>query len=1253
MLILSAIVIILFVLAMLPYREVELETDQKEEREVWEITGEEVIRGETVILESDLVIKDGGKLILDDAKLIMDNSGELVSSIQVEKNGEFYINNSNISVLYPTKYHDFGSHHFSTYGYLEIRNSTVICFTVSLYSDDVMIIDSEISSVKRTGIYIKGCSPQIIGNWVHDNKIGVQINDADPIIRLNNISSNSEDGIQLYRDSNVSIYNNFFSDNSYGISMSRSEQIIISNNTFIENNRGISSSLITNGTIVNNYFNNKGTDIFLYESNALINKCNFTSDMADNIDCRYSTIDIGNCIFWSIAPINIYNSTGYINDNFLYGNLNIKSNSRVIITNNSFEGSDLFYEEGISISGSTAFISNNTISEFYYGMVIDHCWMDEDSPIVIKNNKIINSSTAIYSSDSKFLIIQENDISGSTRYDMELSESETRIINSNISDDMLDFDLSTISYEHLLNLRIINENEEPVPACVSIFDSVNNLEFEGTCDLKGQIKKIPLQYKYTSPFGNTFEGPYSIHLKYQNSEISTTVLMDKSKDLAIIMDDLGDLEITPEDLDLSDSIIEENENVNLTARIHNIGSETITNITVSFYLFDSLIDEDHINSIPPESYEDANINWTAIMGDWNVIVIVSSTNKEINRMGNNEASSNKKVVEMAIDSYESYSNETWDIKGDVIIENGGILELDNVTIIMNSSFEKLRWNVTQGGELIMKNCNISAYNDYRSYYFMVYGKAILDGSIFTGMGKEDSIYYWRTSEPGGVQIYSDEVVISNSTIRNDETGIYCRGSSPVIYNNTILENDDVGIYCYNSNATISQNKIHSNRWNGLYVDSPGHNWISRPIIDNNTISGSYTGIEIDSSSALISNNTIYDNSDGIESWDSRFRIINNVISDNYNGIYDVNSRYCGIEDNLIKNNSVGIYLRGSILNITENKIINNEDGIKLGDRNNEYRSVSLIKNNIISSNSDSGILLYGFHPVIENNTIGNNTEWGISIFNGDAEIKENNFEYESRPNGYGRIIEKNRLFVRVTDSHGRHLSDVHMNLTASNGTQIANENLDNGFWNSEYLHNIKPIMYVLDNNGNENYHEYYIEVEKEGVTNSTWFTSNNTYEITLQLALLSDLKVEKIEVGEYFPWANGGRKPKEDDNITVKIFVYNNGNGSAFNISVKTFIDDRLQDEQTIYGIHGKSTRDISFIWQVEPGKHTFEVQMDPHNTIQELNETNNQAQTKKHFDPLPEDPILLNTLLIICFISLFMTFIFWVRWRYETWRRP
>jgi hypothetical protein len=1252
LIILIAIVSILSILAMIPYQEEEIPPEPKEKKDVWEIYGEEVIAGETIILSGDVVVKDGGKLTLENSKLIMDNSDYQVYDIVVEEGGELYARRSLITVRDNEKTTDHKTYLIEAYGRFNIINCTVRYISIQIYSNESSVIGSEISESPDAGIYIRNCSPRIMENSIHHNEEGIRGNNAFSDITNNNISFNTMSGLSFYKCSQPNVSQNSVQGSINGLTLRECENVIINENNFTGNDRGILSEYSYNCSITNVVLNSSYRDLSISYSSLFISDCYLLGGDWYGIHSSDSDISLINCSIYSEGDIQLFNTSAKINNNTIDGKVSVRDESNASISYNSFLGSAANHGSGIYVQTSSAQINNNAISDFYEGINVEDTWGDGKNPVSIKYNRIINASYGIQSHYAKRLLIQENEIEGSVRYDIDLQNCEAIIINSIYPEDMTRLLYSSVIFYNHLSIKVIDENEIPLDADVFIVDENGNTSYEGTCDEHGRIFNIPLEYRYLSPAEDLIKDIYTVKVSHGNNEIITSVKIDSQKDLTIILADLGDLEIIDDDLNLSEDIVENEEIVDFQVIVHNKGTGTITNTTASFFIEGISIGQSHIDEIAPGGNATAAIEWTANVGKWEVIVVVFADGKEINPAGNNEASGTIKVVERLIDSIEYYSYETWEVNGDVLISEGGLLELDNVKIIMNSTEDQLLWSVYEGGDLIMNNCNISAKDDFYPYEFKINGKATLDRSVFTGMGDQDSNENWWINEPGGIQIYSDDVRITNSTIRNPDMGIYCQNSAPMIINNTIIDNENVGIYSTKSNVSISQNTISSNNWYGIYIEGQYNVWDYEPKINNNSISESETGIYVLYSKVLISNNTIFNNSQGLDCYRSKVIINKNRFLNNHNGIIDDYGNVSVIDMNVIQGNDIGIELYNSIININGNEITGNEYGIKIGDANYEDSSTLFIENNTISSNSESGILAYGFFPVITNNTIGNNSDWGIVIFNGDAHIEGNAYEFDNRSNGKGRIVKRITITVRVRDAIGRYIEDASLKITYSNGTETIYEKIPAGSWESRYHVNEAPTIYTQYNNGTESYNECLVEVEKEGVTNSTWITSNEASDVTLVLHLLPDLEVKEIEVGKYFLWVNDGRKPREGDNITIRIYAYNHGNGTALNVPVKTFIDGKLVNEKVIPRILPKSTDHINFKWIVKPGNHNFAAQLDPENQIQELSENNNHDTIYKKFDSLPEDHTTMNTILIVCLIFMIMTFIFWIRWRYETWRR-
>jgi parallel beta-helix repeat protein len=1270
---------------MIPYGEVEDSQPTREKKEIWVINEEMVIQDETLILSKDLVIGSGGKLTLENAHFIMDNSGELVSNILIERDGELYIHDSNISVLYPDKYHDEGIHEISNKGILEISNSSLYGFTLTIYSDEMELIDSEFSNNDKIGIFIKNCSPIIVNNWIHDCRVGIQGDNANPEIKLNNISSNSDYGIYFYNHSEPNISQNWFFGNGDGIRLRESNLTKIENNTFSENEQGISlfdsfNAIITNNkfygsaggirstntefTSLRNFFNISYQGYSLDNSYVNISYDHLITKLGFGIYSRNSQLEIKNCVIDSYSSIDFWNTTGIIENNSLIGAITIENSKDVIINNNSMTGNRIQYNNDISIRSSNCMISNNIITNFRTGLnsrgksnlsIFDNIISDiestginfyasysfKKSSINLSRNTIINASTAIRS-EWHNLVVKDCIILGSRKYDFYLERSEINTINTSFDENKLHIERSTIFVENYLNLEIIDDQGVPAIANVSIYDHNDERVYESISDSYGWIKEIPLIYFNQDRYDKTYSEPYKLIINKGNDEIETSVLIDKTKDTTIILDFIGDLNVESKDIGFSKDFIEDNKTTNISTMIHNIGYESIENVTVEFFVDNSSIGNYFISQISSGNSEIAYVNWTSYLGDVVIEVEVSTECKEINTKGNNIAKTNLHIYDFVVDSFESYINESLEFDGDVIIAPGGVLELDNVSIIMNSFDNKILLNVTEGGELYMDKSDTSAYISFFPFDFHIYGKAILNNSRFSGLGYD---YSWWPSSEGGIMIFSDNVIISNSTIENNSVGINCIGSSPFIYKNNIINNTSSGIYCTRSNATIVSNFIQStNTWGvGITIHD------SYTYIFNNTLNNNSIGINVENSEPNIVKNIITYNDEGIKSDSSNSIINKNLIMSNGYGISDYYSTSL-ITKNQINENYIGIQSIWSRTIVIGNLIMENEHGINVGYRMYIDNSFSTILNNTISQSRKTGINIYGASGEIANNTIGANGKWGVRDVSGNVTYENNEYEFDDNPNLMGRILKEYLLNVRASDTYGEFIEQYWVEVFPKNESLIIDNDLRDYLGRGEHYSENLP-GYAQDNNGTVVIYEYMVEVEKEGSINSTNISFNSPMGIILQLIIEPDLEISKVGIGNYFSLNNDNEDPIENDKINIEAKVYNNGTGTADNITIKTYIDGKLENEQLIPKIRPRQSQSISFSWIAKPGNHKFEVFVDPDNTIKELDEDNNQAQNIKYFEPLPGDFTFINTLLIICLIFLVIFFIFWIRWRYETWK--
>ncbi len=138
-----------------------------------------------------------------------------------------------------------------------------------------------------------------------------------------------------------------------------------------------------------------------------------------------------------------------------------------------------------------------------------------------------------------------------------------------------------------------------------------------------------------------------------------------------------------------------------------------------------------------------------------------------------------------INTTELWENQSLTINGNIVIQDGGNLTLRNVSISMSGLYESQNNIVVEeGGEFFAYNdTTITSYHQCYKYNIDVWGRMIIDKC--------------NINRTAGLRIYSDNVTISNSTLRHDwklHSGststpyghiIFCHNASPIIFGNKI------------------------------------------------------------------------------------------------------------------------------------------------------------------------------------------------------------------------------------------------------------------------------------------------------------------------------------------------------------------------------------------------------------------------------------------------------------------------------------
>lgn len=303
----------------------------------------------------------------------------------------------------------------------------------------------------------------------------------------------------------------------------------------------------------------------------------------------------------------------------------------------------------------------------------------------------------------------------------------------------------------------------------------------------------------------------------------------------------------------------------------------------------------------------------------------------------------RNVETWTISGPEEIMNETTIINKSIIIKSGGVLNIENSTIEINSSQGPVIFTVEEGGRLIIEHSKLTSHNlsfDF-GYNIQVYGEMILNDSIINYPGYILGVYpikscseeYYREYFSPGIEVKSDNVEITNSEFNFAlNTSIFIMGSSPKIYNNVFFNN------------TISITILDSN-----------------VILDNIYFNENIQGMEIARSNLELVNSTFINmKSDGIFGYSTVFNIRNTIFENCENTLYCEESTVS--IDNSTFNSNGGLGIRGSNVNFVNSKI-SSLGGFYL------VNVTGMVKNNSFE-NCISGIaLLYSKGAIIENNSI--------------------------------------------------------------------------------------------------------------------------------------------------------------------------------------------------------------------------------------------------------------------------------------------
>jgi hypothetical protein len=545
-------------------------------------------------------------------------------------------------------------------------------------------------------------------------------------------------------------------------------------------------------------------------------------------------------------------------------------------------------------------------------------------------------------------------------------------------------------------------------------------------------------------------------------------------------------------------------------------------------------------------------------------------------------------------------NENITIEGNITIEYGAELTLDNVTLIINASdYGSARIDVKNGGEFNVINNSIIMEGETKvNYDFMFeYGsRGLIQESTIRDCGWNDG-GTWQST--GGILIMSDDVIIENSTIQYNYNGVVVISSSPIIRFNSIRDHLNYGIFLLNASTQITGNYIAFN-----------------PV-----------GINCLYSESWLSENEILDNGDGGRFFYSNIYLNGDRISSNDRN--DCSTGACSSAES-----GKGLLAEDTNISMSNVEISSNSDDGLIA-----YHSNIDVQNSTFSDNLGNGIIGYYSEANLMNNIFGNNQNYGIQWMYTSLELDETNTFPEN--NGIGRIILEWDVIVDVMDSYGDMVSQATVEFEG-NDISYSMDSISG-------IAKMSVAEYEIDNNGLLiGYNPYNITAKKialwDGIeySNSTIMEIRDNTMMNISIPLKKpDLKVDSISFSE---------TPKIGKEVKIKIKISNIGDAAANNVSIIVTQKDSLGKttvvNKTTASVNLDDETELSVAWIPEQeGDASVKAVVDNTKNINELDEDNNELVTTVKVQekdvPIYEEPYflagLVSFLIILVGVSIYI----------------
>ncbi|WP_187151893.1 right-handed parallel beta-helix repeat-containing protein [Methanosarcina siciliae] len=511
---------------------------------------------------------------------------------------------------------------------------------------------------------------------------------------------------------------------------------------------------------------------------------------------NYGYLNIQNSTVSGASSVHFYDNSddsSTINGSAITGNkgqgIYLESASPSI-TNNKITNSG----NGIYVYRSSALIENNTISNQSYGIYSGYNY---GNSLTIRNNIISNhTQSGIYydSSNSGIVSITGNTIENNNGFGLRLYGTSATLDNNLIRNNR---NYGIYTYDTvIINNSIISGSTYGIynRGSTTVNNSTINSSSYDYSVTSGTITSINSEFDKSKTLvsGSGFLDVYwydTIEVLNNSVPVSGALVQAFDKDLSKVSEESSD----------------ENGKVTFQIREYTQTSSTKTDANP------------HTIKASKPGFPDGSIE-----------SYITESKKDTVLMGQGESTSELPLTingDWTINDDRSYSDETIYLKGNLVIQEGGSLTLDNTTLLVQLlESEQYGITVQKGGQLNIKNSFLSpAYTELGFYYpFNVYSLLNIDNSTVRM----------------AVSVYFDSLSDDNSTV----------------INSNIIRNRDYGLYI-KSNPRISGNLLQYNG-NGLRIDYSSIN-VSDTIIERSSNYDYY----IYRNSGINSINTSFDESD--------------------------------------------------------------------------------------------------------------------------------------------------------------------------------------------------------------------------------------------------------------------------------------------------------------------------------------------------------------------------------------------------------